>query len=104
MSIIAWIILGLVAGLIAKMASGSSGSPGFIIIGALGVAGALLGGWAATRLFHVLTPQAFFNISTWLTATAGAAALLLAYHAILLLAYHLATKRSAPTHLRAAHR
>jgi hypothetical protein len=38
-------------------------------------------------LFHVVTLHGFFNISTWLTAIAGAA--------ILLLAYHLVTSRSA---------
>jgi Transglycosylase associated protein len=46
------------------------------------VAGALLGGWAATKLFHVVTLHGFFNLSTWLTAIAGAAVLLLAYHLV----------------------
>jgi len=45
------------------------------------------GGWLATKLFHVVTLHGFFNLSTWLTAIAGAA--------ILLLAYHLVTSRSA---------
>jgi len=53
----------------------------------IGIAGALLGGWLATKLFHVHTLHGFFNLSTWLTAIAGAA--------ILLLAYHLVTSRSA---------
>jgi hypothetical protein len=61
MGIIAWIVLGLGAGLI-------------------GVAGALAGGWAATQLFHVHTLHGFFNLSTWLTAIIGAAILLLAFH------------------------
>ena len=38
---------------------------------------ALGGGWAATELFHVHTLHGFFNLSTWLTAIAGAAVLLL---------------------------
>jgi uncharacterized membrane protein YeaQ/YmgE (transglycosylase-associated protein family) len=33
-------------------------------------------------LFHVHTLHGFFNLSTWLTAIAGAAVLLLAYHLI----------------------
>jgi hypothetical protein len=33
-------------------------------------------------LFHVVTLHGFFNLSTWLTAIAGAAILLLAYHLI----------------------
>jgi len=53
----------------------------------IGVAGALLGGWLATKLFHVGTLHGFFNLSTWLTAIVGAA--------ILLLAYHLATSRGS---------
>ncbi len=47
-----------------------------------GIAGALPGGWAATWLFHIHTLHGFFNLSTWLTATAGAAALLPAYHLV----------------------
>jgi uncharacterized membrane protein YeaQ/YmgE (transglycosylase-associated protein family) len=46
----------------------------------IGVAGALGGGWLATKLFHIHTLHGFFNLSTWLTAIAGAAVLLLAYH------------------------
>ena len=38
------------------------------------------GGWVATALFHVHTLNGFVNLSTWLTAIAGAAVLLLAYH------------------------
>ena len=48
----------------------------------IGAAGALGGGWAATRLFHIHSLQGFFNLSTWLTAIAGAAVLLLAYHLV----------------------
>jgi len=62
-------------------------SQGLILTCVIGIAGALLGGWLATKLFHVATLHGFFNLSTWLTAIAGAA--------ILLLAYHLLTSRSA---------
>jgi len=48
----------------------------------IGIAGALGGGRAATRLFHIHSLQGFFNVSTWLTAIAGAAVLLLAYHLV----------------------
>jgi hypothetical protein len=48
----------------------------------IGVAGALLGGWTATKLFRVVTLHGFFNLSTWLTAIAGSAVLLLAYHLV----------------------
>ena len=57
-------------------------SQGLVLTCVIGVAGALLGGWAATKLFHVVTLHGFFNLSTWLTAIAGAAVLLLAYHLV----------------------
>jgi uncharacterized membrane protein YeaQ/YmgE (transglycosylase-associated protein family) len=57
-------------------------SQGLIITCVIGIAGALLGGWLATKLFHVVTLHGFFNLSTWLTAIAGAAVLLLAYHLV----------------------
>ena len=93
MGIIAWIILGLGAGLLANMAIPGKRSQGLILTCLIGIAGALGGGWVATRLFHVHTLHGFFNLSTWLTAIAGSA--------VLLLAYHLATGRSGH---RAAHR
>ena len=84
MGIIAWIVLGLGAGLIANMLIPGKRSQGLIITCLIGIAGALLGGWAATKLFHLHhhALQGFFNASTWITAIAGAAVLLLAYHLI----------------------
>jgi len=61
----------------------------------IGVAGALGGGWAATELFNVHTLHGFFNLSTWLTAIAGSA--------VLLLASNLVTGRSGKSR-RFAHR
>jgi uncharacterized membrane protein YeaQ/YmgE (transglycosylase-associated protein family) len=80
MGIIAWIVLGLVAGLIANMLIPGRRQQGLIITCLIGVAGALLGGWLATQLFHIHSLQGFFNLSTWVTAIVGAAILLLAYH------------------------
>ena len=82
MGVIAWIVLGLGAGLLANMLIPGRRSQGLIITCVIGIAGALLGGWLATKLFHVVTLHGFFNLSTWLTAIAGAAVLLLAYHLI----------------------
>ncbi len=93
MSIFAWIILGLGAGLLANMVIPGKRSQGLILTCLIGIGGALGGGWAATELFHVHTLQGFFNLSTWLTAIAGAA--------ILLLASHMASGRSGH---RTAHR
>ena len=80
MGIIAWIILGLGAGLLANMLVPGRRSQGLILTCLIGVAGALAGGWAATELFHVHTLHGFFNLSTWLTAIVGAAVLLLIFH------------------------
>jgi uncharacterized membrane protein YeaQ/YmgE (transglycosylase-associated protein family) len=82
MGIIAWIVLGLGAGLIANLLIPGKRSQGLVLTCLIGIAGALLGGWAATRLFHIHSLHGFFNASTWLTAIAGAAVLLLAYHLV----------------------
>ena len=96
MSIIAWIVLGLVAGLIANMLIPGKRQQGLILTCAIGIVGALLGGWLATKLFHIQTIHGFFNLSTWLTAIAGAA--------ILLLAYHLITRQSGGSRSRSGRR
>jgi uncharacterized membrane protein YeaQ/YmgE (transglycosylase-associated protein family) len=82
MGIIAWIVLGLGAGLLANMLIPGRRSQGLILTCVIGVLGALGGGWVATRLFHVHTLHGFFNLSTWLTAIAGAAVLLLIFHLV----------------------
>ena len=82
MGIIAWIVLGLVAGLLANMLIPGKRSQGLLFTCVIGIAGALLGGWAATKLFHVHSLQGFFNLSTWITAIIGATVLLLAFHLI----------------------
>ena len=80
MGIIAWIVLGLGAGLLANMLVGGGRSQGLILTCVIGVVGALGGGWAAMKLFHIHTLHGFFNLSTWLTAIVGAAVLLLIFH------------------------
>lgn len=69
-------------------------SQGLILTCVFGVAGALGGGWAASRVLHLHTLNGFFNLSTWLTAISGSA--------VLLLVYHLATGQSR--HRMAQHR
>jgi uncharacterized membrane protein YeaQ/YmgE (transglycosylase-associated protein family) len=80
MGIIAWIVLGLASGLLANFVVPGRRSQGLIVTCVIGIAGALGGGWVATKLFHVHTLHGFFNLSTWLTAIAGAAVLLLIFH------------------------
>ena len=81
MGIIAWIVLGLGAGLLANMLIPGKRQQGLILTCLIGIAGALGGGWAATPQFRIhIVPG--FDASTWLTAIAGAAVLLLACHLI----------------------
>ncbi len=56
MGIIAWIILGLAAGLLANMLIPGKRSQGLILTCLIGIAGALGGGWVATKLFHIHSP------------------------------------------------
>jgi uncharacterized membrane protein YeaQ/YmgE (transglycosylase-associated protein family) len=82
MGVIAWIVLGIVAGAIAEHLVRRRESHGLIVTCLIGIAGALLGGWLATKLFHVHSIQGFFNLSTWITALAGSAVLLDAVHLV----------------------
>src|SRR5450759_1958190 len=82
MGIIAWIVLGLGAGLLANMLIPGRRSQGIVVTCVIGIVGALAGGWLATKLFHIHSLQGFFNLSTWITAIVGAAVLLLVFHLI----------------------
>ncbi|HYL04858.1 MAG TPA: GlsB/YeaQ/YmgE family stress response membrane protein [Thermoanaerobaculia bacterium] len=50
MSLLAWIVLGLIAGLIAKALVPGRDPGGCIVTVLIGIAGALLGGWLSTLL------------------------------------------------------
>jgi uncharacterized membrane protein YeaQ/YmgE (transglycosylase-associated protein family) len=82
MGIIAFIILGLLAGIIAKMLVPGADPGGFIITTIIGVVGALLGGFLAAALFDADPLDEFFDLSTWLTAIIGSIILLLIYRAV----------------------
>jgi len=82
MGIIAFIILGLLAGLIAKALLPGSDPGGLIITTIIGIAGALLGGFLAAALFGAHPLDEFFDISTWITAIVGAILLLAIYRAV----------------------
>jgi uncharacterized membrane protein YeaQ/YmgE (transglycosylase-associated protein family) len=75
MGIIAWIILGALAGIIAEKLTGSR--TGLILATVVGIVGALLGGFLAKALFGVDSLDNFFDLSTWITAIVGAVVLLL---------------------------
>ena len=82
MGIIAWILLGLLAGVIAKALLPGDDPGGFIVTTIIGIAGALLGGLIARALDLGDPIDEFFDISTWLAAIIGAVVLLLIYRMV----------------------
>jgi len=78
MTIIGWILLGLIAGAIAKLLLPGAQGGGWFITLILGVVGALLGGFLGSLLFNVPL-QGFFDLTTWLLAIGGSIVVLLIY-------------------------
>jgi uncharacterized membrane protein YeaQ/YmgE (transglycosylase-associated protein family) len=82
MGIIAWILLGLFAGAIARSVVPGRTEPGGCIgTTAVGILGALLGGFLAS-LLDIGEIDDFFDLGTWLIAIAGSVILLLIIRAI----------------------
>jgi uncharacterized membrane protein YeaQ/YmgE (transglycosylase-associated protein family) len=81
--IIAFILLGLLAGAIAKALLPGDDPGGIIVTALIGIAGALIGGFLAGALFGADPMDEFFDISSWLTAIVGAILLLLVYRMVI---------------------
>ena len=79
MSILAWIVLGLIAGFIASKIYVGTGQ-GILMDIVLGIVGAVVGGY----LFDMLGPTGItgFNIWSMLVAIVGAVLVLWIYHAV----------------------
>jgi uncharacterized membrane protein YeaQ/YmgE (transglycosylase-associated protein family) len=82
MGIIAWILLGLIAGAIAKAILPGNDPGGIIVTTIIGILGAIIGGFLATALFGAHPLDHFFDLSTWLTAIIGAIVLLLIWRMV----------------------
>ena len=78
MGFLAFLLLGLIAGAIAKAILPGRQGGGWFITLLLGVVGALLGGWLGGLLFGIDMNE-FWSISTWLTAIVGSIIVLLIY-------------------------
>jgi len=76
MSFLAFLILGLIAGAIAKLILPGKQAGGWFMTLLLGVVGALLGGWIGSLLFGTGLDQ-FWDLGTWLLAIAGSIIVLL---------------------------
>ncbi|HBK07209.1 MAG TPA: GlsB/YeaQ/YmgE family stress response membrane protein [Acetobacteraceae bacterium] len=79
MSIVAWLVLGLIAGFIASKIVNRSGE-GVILDIVLGIVGAFVGGFLFT--FFGAAPVTGFNIYSVIVAVIGAIVVLAVYHAI----------------------
>ena len=79
MSIIAWIVLGLIAGFIASKLVNKTGE-GFLMDIVLGIVGAIVGGFVFS--YFGATGVTGLNIYSIIVATIGAVIVLVVYHAI----------------------
>jgi uncharacterized membrane protein YeaQ/YmgE (transglycosylase-associated protein family) len=79
MSILAWIVLGLISGFIASKIVNKAGE-GVILDIVLGIVGAVIGGW----LFNTfgIAGVTGLNLYSLLVAVVGAVMLLVVYHAL----------------------
>jgi uncharacterized membrane protein YeaQ/YmgE (transglycosylase-associated protein family) len=79
MSILGWIVLGLIAGFIGSKIVNKRGE-GFFLDIVLGVVGAIVGGFLFTRLGAVGVTG--FNLYSMFVAVIGAIVVLVIYHAL----------------------
>jgi uncharacterized membrane protein YeaQ/YmgE (transglycosylase-associated protein family) len=80
MSIVAWIVLGLIAGYIASKIVNKQGE-GLVLDILLGVVGAVVGGWLAQAVG--MSGVSGLNIYSLLVAVLGAVVLLVLYHLLI---------------------
>ena len=81
MGFLAFLILGLIAGAIAKAILPGTQGGGWVITLVLGVVGAILGGWIGSLIFGGGLGD-FFDLRTWLLSILGAVIVLLIYGAV----------------------
>ncbi|MBA3980606.1 MAG: GlsB/YeaQ/YmgE family stress response membrane protein [Alcanivorax sp.] len=81
MGIISWIILGLIAGLLAKWIMPGKDPGGFVVTILIGIAGAFVGGWLGSAT-GLAGPVNSFSLGGIVTATLGAIVLLALYRGL----------------------
>jgi len=81
MGFFAFLILGLIAGALAKLILPGRQRGGWLLTMLVGVVGAVLGGWIGTMIFGVGI-EAFWDLSTWLLSIGGAVVVLVLYSLI----------------------
>lgn len=85
-SLILWIVIGFVAGWLAKLIMPGPDGGGFIMTTILGIIGALVGGWIGRAIFDTGAADNTFSIMGLIFAVLGAI--------VVLAIYRLATGRS----------
>ncbi|GAA0690275.1 GlsB/YeaQ/YmgE family stress response membrane protein [Kitasatospora atroaurantiaca] len=82
MGIVSWIILGLIAGAVAKFLLPGRDPGGLIVTTLIGIAGSFVGGWLSSAVLDRPVATSFFDLATWVSAIAGALVLLIAYRIV----------------------
>jgi uncharacterized membrane protein YeaQ/YmgE (transglycosylase-associated protein family) len=82
MGILAFLLLGLLAGAIAKALMPGDDRGGIFMTMLLGVVGAVLGGWLGSLILDTDVMDEFFDVSTWLSAIVGSLIVLGIYRAV----------------------
>ena len=81
MGFLGWIVLGLLAGAIAKLIMPGDDPGGIIVTMLIGIVGAVVGGFLGSRIFGIGLEN-FWNLQTWIVAIVGALILLALYRLI----------------------
>ena len=81
MGILAFLLLGVIAGAIAKALMPGNDGGGILMPMVLGVVGAIVGGFIAAAVFDAHPMDEFFDLSTWACAIVGSVIVLAVYRA-----------------------
>lgn len=77
--LLSWVLLGLVAGTIAKVLLPGRDPGGLLGTILIGIAGAFIGGWLSSTFLDSSVERDFVDPKMWISAIAGSLVLLIAY-------------------------
>ncbi|WP_019146995.1 GlsB/YeaQ/YmgE family stress response membrane protein [Timonella senegalensis] len=81
MSFIAWILIGLIMGAIARAVLPGRADGGWVVTLVVGVIGAIVGGWIASMVGSS-SNNGFFDLKTWIFAFLGSLVVLFVWGAV----------------------